>query len=1308
MSIAAVAALVGLVVLGVWYVGHHLDRPWIKTRIVAFAKDDLALLIDYDGLDLSLTSGLRARSLRLLTPPELASYAADFVRIEDLSLSARLWAFALGERSIGSLDVGSIDVAVVRDASGRDSISLAFPPKPEAPEAAPLSRSLAELPELALRSLDVHRVSARWIELAADGSRRTTSLSPLRARGAVQLAPHSLAGTDVAISGAPLRVELTEADRSQHADVGLELGVRASLAESLALRLTVDLREQDVLPGFAGTPRLIELAATVSFDEAAGKTTLGVDTLHALGDVLALAARADVFDGKPARIAASGTADAAISALPVPVEGLSVDGLRLRLAAKELTWDGTRLSGNLDYEGGLRGLALERPEGDVRLKYVTLLGQGSFAPAGGHFRAKLEAASVASESPAGSGTLARVSLDVDGTTVDTAGAQQVDGRAVLAIDGARATLPGTGRVDLGTTRLSARARGSAAELASRLVQRFESDLAIGTLDVTQPGRRTLLEGLMATCSIDRLALDAPTEFGVSGDAAVTLSWPKLRIFEGARDTGRKPVGMPAIAVEGAALHGTFPLSLARAGGTLTLARVDAPPSQLEDVALDLALDAPLAWAPERDLAAGATLSGHVGRFDASASRGALDALRVVTRKLAGGRYRLELDATGSALNVGGVPLPGALTAELRADAAPGAGTFTATTAVRGARGARLDMDLDASFERKTERLSYRAGLSANELGAFAGAVAQVAPGSKGLALGGARLRASAQGDFLGLLRATDGPLPAPVEHPLGTLRGAQSAELELEGLDYRGSAQAVVIPKLAVTIGSKHEAGGGGNATAELRLPSLQLEGGGSSLHLEALTQKLVATFDRSPEQGSTLIHASMELGSATQSWVPGLPVRDLRLLSDVQVDRLRSIFLRALQLDNPASGSTLRATGTLELLARALPGSTRTIAAREALSFEGRLVQKLETFEHLGLASHASGTLEVPFRLESGGLLGYRLLAALEAKKISFVQKDGGLAIENANGVVPIIEEFALLESGPVLSAGPRTSPLSDTRFFDVHPFLSGNDYVTLDSVRFGNMQPFGPVAANVRIERSDFLIDQLQAGYQRGQIVGQVRVAWRDGDPIVRWRLNATGLRSGKSQDVFDANAALSFVPRAMTLDGKVQIVRASREHVDDILDVLDPFHESANANRVRQALALGYPKFVRFALHDGAIDTKVELGGIAQLVRIDEIKAVPLGPILQKYVAPSLAGYLGPAPAKAPMAAPGETAAGARPLEAGSREAGAAEESSLAGASTHGEPTGAASSSEASAAPAAHEADARSQKPGARARAPRKIER
>jgi hypothetical protein len=299
-------------------------------------------------------------------------------------------------------------------------------------------------------------------------------------------------------------------------------------------------------------------------------------------------------------------------------------------------------------------------------------------------------------------------------------------------------------------------------------------------------------------------------------------------------------------------------------------------------------------------------------------------------------------------------------------------------------------------------------------------------------------------------------------------------------------------------------------------------------------------------------------------------------------------------------------------------------------------LQQALEPLQLAGAAARASGSIVMPFRFESGGMLGYRFLATLEASQVFFVTHDRSLSIERLNGVIPIVEEVAFLPGGIMMGNNPRTSPLSDARFFDVHPFLAGDNYVTADSIRVGALPAFGPLAANVRLERTGLLIDQLQVGFSGGQIVGQARLAYRDGDPLVRLRLNATGLRSTRGPDVFDANATLSFEPVAMTLDGKLQIVRASSSHVLDMLDLLDPFRESANANRVRSALALGYPKFVRFQLHDGTVDAKVELGGLAQLVRLDEIKAIPVGPVLQKYLAPSLAGLLPPRPAQSGPAA------------------------------------------------------------------------
>jgi translocation and assembly module TamB len=1246
-AVGALFVVIGLVIVAVWFIGSDLDRPWIKSRVLAFSRDALGFAIDYEGLAVSLRHGVVARSFRLFSPPSLESGAPEFVRVDDLEVRTSLWKVALGGRSIERLRVGSLNVSIVRDESGKTTLSELFPPQPDAaaePSAA-LSHSLADLPRLSIGALEVGKIGGRFVELRSDGSRRMMALASLGVRGVVVSdSEQGLSGTAIEVVGAPLEIELSDRGAVQHATLGVDLNLSASDARSLALGLGVDLVQQDIEPSWAWRGELLQVNGKLHFDEEAGKTTLALAPLRALRRDVAIEASTDVFDGDSLRLVTSGKVHIDLAGLPFAVQGVTLDALKFDLASEALSWDGTRVAGAIEYGGRLRGAELTDPSGSTRVSDVTLTGHGAFEPDGGRFQATLKVASVSSRSAQATADIGDVTLELGGTTRELAGAQQFDARALLAIAAAHLATPAGPRIALTAARFTTQANASALDLAAQTLPRLESALEVARLELGDATSNAVVEKLSASVAVDRLAIDRVAELGVQGDATIALAIPVLHLFDGPARARQRSA---RLSLAGLDVRATLPLALPWVKGTLVLASVRSEGDALDQLALDLDVQTPLGWAPDRDGNAQATVSGRLARLDAGGtSHGAVPALRLFAEKRGRDRYRLELDATGSRLAAFGLPLPGDITAELRADAAPAAGELKVSAGLHGAGGADVALAVDAHFEPKAERLVYSAELSAQKLEAFAGVASRVDGRATRVRFDGARLQASARGELGGVLRAVPGSLPTPVEHPLRTAKGNQSARLELDGLDYRDAEQVFRVPKLELELESAHRAEAGGNASARVQMKSLALDGGGTSLRIDGLDQKLTATFDRAPDQGMVDVHTSLTLASAAQSWVPGYPVRGLTFSTNMQVDRLSSIYLRELRLDNPASGSALRASGTLELLAQGnpAPAGDRTIVGRQALSFEGRLEQELSPLARLEIASHASGSLALPFRLESGGLLGYRLLAKLEAKQVSFALEDGSLAIEGLNGGIPVVEEFALLESGPVLGQSPRTSPLSDTRFFDVHPFLSASDYVTARSISLGGLAPIGPVAANVRVERSDFIIDQLQTGYRGGQIVGQVRVAWRDGDPIVRLRLNATGVRSGKSNDVFDANMALTFVPAAMTLDGKMQIVRASREHLEDILDVLDPFHESANANRVRQGLALGYPKFVRFALHDGAVDTKVELGGIARLVRIDEIKAVPLGPILQKYVASALSSYLRPAPgppAPVPSEVPVESA-------------------------------------------------------------------
>ncbi len=74
--------------------GHQLDRPWIKSRIVRLAKESAGLSIDYAGMRVSVFDGVRAKSLRIFTPELLAAGAETLLNVEDaraVSETARVW-----------------------------------------------------------------------------------------------------------------------------------------------------------------------------------------------------------------------------------------------------------------------------------------------------------------------------------------------------------------------------------------------------------------------------------------------------------------------------------------------------------------------------------------------------------------------------------------------------------------------------------------------------------------------------------------------------------------------------------------------------------------------------------------------------------------------------------------------------------------------------------------------------------------------------------------------------------------------------------------------------------------------------------------------------------------------------------------------------------------------------------------------------------------------------------------------------------------------------------------------------------------
>ena len=90
--------------------------------------------------------------------------------------------------------------------------------------------------------------------------------------------------------------------------------------------------------------------------------------------------------------------------------------------------------------------------------------------------------------------------------------------------------------------------------------------------------------------------------------------------------------------------------------------------------------------------------------------------------------------------------------------------------------------------------------------------------------------------------------------------------------------------------------------------------------------------------------------------------------------------------------------------------------------------------------------------------------------------------------------------------------------------------------------------------------------------------------------------------------------------TGQGSARPWRIGRRHLLDLLDLDDPQHVDPAVNRIRNALSFGYPDRLSLAFNHGFVTAEITLGGLAGVVKIDALRGIPLGPIIDKMVPPS----------------------------------------------------------------------------------------
>jgi hypothetical protein len=281
----------------------------------------------------------------------------------------------------------------------------------------------------------------------------------------------------------------------------------------------------------------------------------------------------------------------------------------------------------------------------------------------------------------------------------------------------------------------------------------------------------------------------------------------------------------------------------------------------------------------------------------------------------------------------------------------------------------------------------------------------------------------------------------------------------------------------------------------------------------------------------------------------------------------------------------------------------------------------KLEKISTIPDRFRGKGKLAAEATVTSPDLMHFTARAAVKGESVSVTLPRDGIELDTANAEVPITVVLTAGEGGVKLERTETRSPYSMLRFSDQHPLLNHSGFLSIKSLK----TPFAtiaPLVGNLAIDQNVVSLRQFEMGVRGGRITGQCGVDWDGARSSLELHVRATGVQSSHGEP-FDGNIAIAVSAADRTVEGRAEIIRIGERHLLDLLDLQDPLHVDPAMNRVRTALKFGYPDHLRLIFDHGFASAHLELGGLARLISIGELRGIPMGPIVDKVLGPILDG-------------------------------------------------------------------------------------
>ncbi|WP_223644108.1 hypothetical protein [Corallococcus sp. EGB] len=1195
-SLLLLATLVLLLVAGVTAL-HHLDHPWLKPHVLSQVEAATHVRLDYQTARIDVLSGLRLEGLVVRTPPPFQDVAPDFLRVGTLDVAWSFGALVKGPVRVASVTVRDADIVLVADDQDTTSLTnLTGPPEPEpVDEAAPgTSRQVADLfaAPFPVSSIGLSDVSLTYLRVQRGAVVDRWSLRGLDA--GIEAKPQAPAWkllVDLGQGGKPLALTLNrEAPTVPAAEALLELALSVEATRDAArVKVDLDVARQSFDSRFA-LRSLLHGAVTAKFDAEKQRTTVELDRTR-LADSAEVRAQVVLSDtGEVAPVLTRALADVDLGRLmqwiPADLRPFSLERGKAHLEAQEVTLSDMpqlgaqgRLGLDVDVAKLLfvqEALRVELAEGRISLNATPDAPQGLAA----RLAFALQGLDVGGATP----------LRVPKASGELTGRQlRPDLASPLRVAGDAALSAKVDALDVRASGYRAMAERLGFQLQAPLTAKppfaMKADLPVETLRVLSPEGREVLKG------------PARVQLNVT-DAFPTMDEPRL---SKARARLELDVGT---------LHGSLDATKGTDDVAYTLDvqtpdLVAARPFIPDDVAARLPwkqlavtlaskgrLTALFAPSPRVDHQTELRLQ-KPGWDDVSAASAAL----VLKSQGDEWKHQGALDLKFEGLRIGDT------------DAGVQHQTLTFDVDRRkpslrlgltGQTGLKVAAEAALAFDRKARALRVDVKGDFPPLGPLSPllAKAQVPPevDTSKLAMTG-----ELHGTLTGVLThlGSDGTFRLAPMPP----RGANfegTAQVDLRGVRWKHPDQTVNVPALRWQAES-HADGSNRTVHTTLAVEKLTVAMSDRRLTFAELSSDSTASFTDQWEKGDIELKQLIKFRSLEQKPALPYPVQDVEASFSVVRNPTGVIRIPGLQLTNGGTRTQLKVQGRLDLS-----------NDQQRMGMRGSLEQDLAHLARPGQLE-SSGKATVNFRVASPDLTVFRTLSSLKLENVNVRMPESGIIVEALNGDVPLTENVEVSPDGVRLLNDLTVNPYSMLRFADQHPLLTRSGFLSADNITTPWVT-IAPLAGNLAINQNVFSMSQLEMGIRGGRVTGQCMLDYQGRNSTLEAHVRATGVKSSRGEP-FDGNAAMVISARDRSINGRAEILRIGNRHLLDLLDLEDPRHADPATNRVRYALSLGYPQHVRVSFKQGFGSLLITMGGLARFVSIDEIRGIPLGPIVDR---------------------------------------------------------------------------------------------